>query len=187
MPVTKGDCQFLLASMSTYTIESYNPEWVKKFEGIKAMLEGVFGSQALAIEHVGSTSVPGMKAKPIIDVLVVVKDISLLDTEKSVMKSKGYLVEENYVAPNSLLFRRIDEAGNKLEHIHVCESGAPMEKQFLAMREYLRMFPEEAQSYALLKDELVKKYPNDYESYRADKDPFLKSLEARAYKWFELI
>lgn len=70
--------------MSAYTIEPYNPEWVKKFQSIKAMLEGVFGSQALAIEHVGSTSVPGMKAKPIIDVLVVVKDIAVLDTEKSV-------------------------------------------------------------------------------------------------------
>lgn len=171
--------------MSTYTIEPYNPEWVKKFQGIKAMLEDVFGSQALAIEHVGSTSVPGMKAKPIIDVLVVVKDISLLDTEISVMKSKAYLVEENYVAPHSLLFRGIDEAGNKLENIHVCESGAPMEKQFLAMRDYLRTFPEEAQSYAQLKDELVTKYPNDYQSYRSAKGPFLKDLEQKAYQWSE--
>lgn len=169
--------------MSAYTIEPYHPEWVKKFESIKAMLEGVFGSQALAIEHVGSTSVMGMKAKPIIDVLVVVKDITLLDAEKSAMKSKGYLVEENYVAPNSLLFRRVDGEGNKLENIHVCENGAPMEKQFLVMRDYLRTFPEEAQSYALLKDQLVKKYPNDYESYRAAKDSFLKELEERAYQW----
>lgn len=99
------------------------------------------------------------------------------------MKSKGYLVEENYVAPNTLLFRRIDEAGNKLENIHVCASGAPMQKQFLFMRDYLRAFPKEANSYAQLKDELVRKFPNDYESYRAAKDPFLKALEKRAYQW----
>lgn len=172
--------------MSAYTIEPYHPEWVKKFQSIKAVLEGVFADRAVAIEHVGSTSVPGMKAKPIIDVLVVVKDIAVLDSEKSVMKSKGYLVEENYVAPNTLLFRWVDGEGNKLENIHVCENGAPMEKQFLAMRDYLRAFPEEAKSYVQLKDELVKTFPNDYESYRAAKDPFLKLLEQRAYNWFEV-
>lgn len=169
--------------MSTYTIEQYNPEWVKKFESIEVMLEGVFDDQALAIEHVGSTSVPGMKAKPIIDVLVVVKDVKLLNTGKMLMQSKGYLVEENYVAPNTLLFRLVNENGNKLENIHVCENGAPMQKQFLFMRDYLRAFPKEANSYAQLKDELVRKFPNDYESYRAAKDPFLKALEKRAYQW----
>lgn len=173
--------------MSTYTIEPYSPEWVKKFESIKAMLEGVFGDQALAIEHVGSTSVPGMKAKPIIDVLVVVKDVRPLNREEMLMQSKGYLVEENYVAPNTLLFRLVNENGSKLENIHVCENGAPMQKQFLAMRNYLRAFPEEAKRYAQLKDELVNKFPNDYESYRAAKDPFLKVLEEKSYLWYSTI
>lgn len=169
--------------MTKYSIEAYNPEWPTKFQGIKAMLESVFGAKALTIEHVGSTSIPGMKAKPIIDVLVVVESMSALQNEKGEILSLGYQLQEGYVAPNTLLFRKVDAQGNKLENIHVCKSGAPMEKQFLVMRDYLRTFPEEAKRYADFKDELTQKFPNDYESYRAAKDPFLKNLEQKAYKW----
>jgi GrpB-like predicted nucleotidyltransferase (UPF0157 family) len=128
-----------------------------------------------------------MKAKPIIDVLVVVGDMTLLSKEKDVMQTKGYLVQEDYVLPNTLLFRRIDGEGNKIENIHVCESSSPMEKQFLVMRDYLRAFPDECRRYSDLKVELLKKFPNDYESYRATKDPFLKDLKQKAYLWHATI
>lgn len=171
--------------MSCYSIEEYNPEWVTKFQNIKHVLEDVFSTKALAIEHVGSTSIPRMKAKPIIDILVIVENITTLHNETGAMFSSGYQLQENYVAPNTLLFRRFDEQGNKLENIHVCERGAPMEKQFLNMRDYLRTFPDEVTRYAQFKDELIRKFPNDYESYRAAKNPFLKELEQRAYRWEE--
>ena len=149
------------------------------------MLKDVFGDQAQKIEHVGSTSVPGMKAKPIIDVLVVVKSVDEIQNKKEAMFARGYQLQENYVAPDTLLFRRVDEQGNKLENIHVCESSAPMKKQFLIMRDYLRNFSNEAKRYSDFKDELVKKFPNDYESYRTAKNPFLKDLEQKAYRWNE--
>jgi len=173
--------------MSHYSIEKYNPEWVTKFQSIRAMLESVFGARALAIEHVGSTSVPGIKAKPIIDILVVVESIDTFQNQRDEMLSRGYQIQENYIAPDTILFRKVDEHGNKLENIHVCESDTPMEKQFLVMRDYLRTFPEEAKCYSDFKDELVRKFPDDYESYRKAKDPFLQDLKQKAYDWNERI
>ena len=173
--------------MSRYSIEEYNSVWVTKFQDIKHVLEDIFGTKALAIEHIGSTSVPGMKAKPIIDVLIVVENLSGLEQERATMIERGYQFQEDYIAPNTYLFRRIDEQGNKLENIHVCEKGSPKEKQFLVMRNYLRAFPDEAKQYADFKDELMKKFPNDYKSYRTAKDPFLKALEQRAYNWKETL
>ncbi len=84
-----------------YLIENYNPSWVTQFETIKKNLDHVFGKKALAREHIGSTSIPGMKAKPLIDVLVTVGTYEPFLLEKEKMVKFGYEWGENYIAPES--------------------------------------------------------------------------------------
>ncbi len=114
-----------------YTFSEYDHNWKNQFSDIQKFLFSVFGSKALTIEHVGSTSVEGMKAKPLIDVLVVVEKIELFKEQKEVMIKAGYEWGENYIAPNTLLFFRLGPDGEKLENIHVCERWSAKERQFI--------------------------------------------------------
>ncbi|MDB5204759.1 MAG: hypothetical protein JWP09_787 [Candidatus Taylorbacteria bacterium] len=166
-----------------YLFSEYDPNWVNKFGSIKNFLSGIFGDKALQIEHVGSTSIPEMKAKPLIDVLIIVKDIKDLSQETLEMVDAGYEWGENYIAPDTLIFFKLGPDGEKLENIHVCEQDTPKVKQFLIMRDFFRTFPEKAKSYSDLKETNAQKYPTDYPAYRAAKKPFLDEMEKEAYEW----
>lgn len=168
-----------------YSISNYNPDWVTKFESIKSFVSEVFKQKALSIEHVGSTSIPGMKAKPLIDILIIVKDIKDLSQETLKMVDAGYEWGENYIAPDTFLFFKTGSDGDKLENIHVCEDNAPKARQFLVMRDFFRTFPEKAKQYADLKELNFQKHPDDYPAYRAAKASFLVQMEKEAYEWEE--
>ncbi len=166
-----------------YLFTEYDPNWKVQFSSIKKFVSEVFGNKALAIEHVGSTSVEGMKAKPLIDVLVVVEKIELFQDQKDAMIKAGYEWRENYLAPNTLIFFKLGPDGEKLENIHVCEKGSAKERQFIVIRDYLRTHPEKVKEYSDLKERNVSLYPNDYPAYRDAKAPYLKQLEQEAYEW----
>jgi GrpB-like predicted nucleotidyltransferase (UPF0157 family) len=167
-----------------YSLSEYDPNWVNKFNSIKVFLSDVFKNKALKIEHVGSTSIPGMRAKPLIDIVLVVSKMEDFNTEKEQMIKAGYEWGENYIAPNTLLFFKLGSDGDKLENIHVCEVGAPKERQFIIMRDYFRSHPNKAKEYSDLKLKNTKLYPYDYPAYRAAKAPFLQKMEIEAYEWF---
>jgi tellurite methyltransferase len=166
-----------------YSLSDYDLKWVVQFGSIKNFLSGIFGDKALKIEHVGSTSVQGMKAKPLIDILIVVEKMESFEKEKQSMIEAGYQWGENYIAPNTLLFFKLGSDGEKLENIHVCEKGAPKEKQFIVMRDFLRTHPDKVKEYSDLKQRNTELYPNDYPAYRTAKAPFLQELEQQAYEW----
>jgi GrpB-like predicted nucleotidyltransferase (UPF0157 family) len=166
----------------TYSIEHYDPEWIAKFGDVKKMLEDVFGSKALSIEHVGSTSIPGMKAKPIIDALVIVEKMEPFITEKGLMVQKGYEWGENYIAPDTLIFYKTD-GDRKTENIHVCVKGSFKATQFIVMRDYLRSHPDKAKEYSDIKEKLKKQFPDDYPAYRAGKHDLLEEIEKLARVW----
>lgn len=87
-----------------YSLCEYNPDWANNFETIKEFLSEIFQDQAISIEHVGSTAVPSLTAKPIIDVLITVKAIEPFTHQKELMTKAGYEWGENYIAPNTLFF-----------------------------------------------------------------------------------
>ena len=167
----------------TYSISDYDPNWITKFESIKDFISQVFAHKALQIEHVGSTSIQGMKAKPLIDVLVIVEDINDMFQETRTMIDAGYEWSENHIAPNTLLFYKTDTHGEKSENIHVCEAHSSKAHQLILMRDFLRTFPEKAKEYAHLKGLLVKKHPDNYLAYRESKASFLNQIEKEAYAW----
>lgn len=166
-----------------YHFSDYDPNWVNEFNSIKYFLSEVFKEKAVLIEHIGSTSIPGMKAKPIIDVLVVVEKIEDFLEEREKMISNGYLWEEEYIGPNTQLFYKTAEDGSKTENIHICEKDSPKEKQFLVMRDFFRTFSEKAKEYSDLKEKNQLLYPDDYPAYREAKASFLEKIEQEAYSW----
>ena len=169
-----------------YSVESYNPTWTERFEVIKKLLESVFNEQAVAIEHVGSTAVPNMRAKPVIDVLVVVDKMQQFEDEKEKMVQVGYEWTENYIAPNTLLFYKNEESSNqRFENIHICERDSASVSQFLDIRNFLRLNSEWADKYSTLKEKLQAKYPNDYVAYREGKQDFLNQLRILVNVWKE--
>jgi GrpB-like predicted nucleotidyltransferase (UPF0157 family) len=168
-----------------YSISEYDPNWVNQFNSLKVFLTEVFGNKAIRIEHVGSTSIPGMKAKPLIDVLVVVEKMGDFFEEKNKMVQAGYKWGVDYIGPNTLLFFKIGADSEKLENIHVCAKDAPKTRQFLVMRDFFRSHPEKAKQYSDLKEVNARMYPGDYPAYRAAKAPFLAQMEQEAYKWEE--
>ncbi len=166
-----------------YSLSDYDFAWTEQFKKISGQLKEIFGSEVIAIEHVGSTSVPGMKAKPVIDVLVVVENIRTGLQKESSMTALGYKYEENYIAPNTVMFYKEGLDKSKIENIHVCENGSPKHKQFVVMRDYLISHPLEAKKYEDLKTQLSQEFPGDYIAYREGKQVFLEEMEKRAYEW----
>lgn len=168
-----------------YFMSDYDPNWPIKFESIKKLIQEAFGDKALSIDHVGSTSIPGMKAKPIIDALVIVENVHDLADETQRMVDLGYEWGSNYIAPDTLIFFKTAPDGSKLENIHICHRHEPKTKQFLIMRDFFRAFPEKAKAYSDLKFANAAKHPDDYPAYRAAKKPFLDEVEKEAYVWNE--
>ncbi len=166
-----------------YSIQEYNPEWPIKFKSIKKFLEEVFKEKAIQIEHIGSTSIPGMKAKPVIDVAVLVNDIEPFTEERKLMEEAGYKSIDNYIGPNTLIFYKEDEAQRKSENIHVWPKDHPKADRTILMRDYFRTHPEHAKRYAELKEKLTLEHPDDYPAYRAGKDNFLEEIATLSNEW----
>ena len=166
-----------------FSLSEYDPSWVIKFESIKNLVSRVFGDKALKIEHVGSTAIQGMRAKPLIDILVLVEKLEPFEKEKELMIEAGY-EWRYYTAPaGAILFFKFNTDGEKLENIHVCEESSPMVSKFIVVRDYLRTHPGKAKEYSELKQRNIELYPDDYPAYRNAKAPFLERIKKEADKW----
>lgn len=164
-----------------YSLEEPSDYWTNKFKEVKRVIESIFGEKAVAIEHVGSTSL-GIKAKPLLDILVIVKDIKDIFKEKEKMKEFGYLWEDNYIAPDTSFIYKLD-GERKIENIHVCEPEHLKVDYFLLKRDYFLAHPEKLKEYESLKADLNRKYPGDYPAYRAGKEDFLENIHKLAKEW----
>jgi len=165
-----------------YSVTNYDQDWPKRFETIKTKLSEIFGPKILRIEHIGSTSVPEMKAKPTIDILVELSEISDLTHETQEMEKLGYTRFDNYIAPNSLLF--MDGSGKeRTEIIHIFPEGHPDISDKLGLRDFLRTHPDEVSQYENIKTDLASRFPDDYISYRKFKDEFVQNLLKRVREW----
>lgn len=166
-----------------YFLLEYNPDWKIQFSSIKNLLISVFGDKLIAVEHVGSTSIEGMKAKPLIDILIVVEKSELFQEQKDMMVKAGYEWGKDYIGPNTLIFFKLGPDGEKLVNIHMCEKNSEKIPKFVVIRDYLKTHPEKAKEYSDLKEKNFLLHPNDYPAYREAKAPFLKQMEEEAYEW----
>ena len=158
-----------------YEILPYDPNWPVRFESIAQKLRKIFGEDAVDIQHMGSTSVPGMDGKETIDVLMVISTEDKLDLHKEEMVAAGYLYQGQMVSEGSRLYR---EAKGKdiLANIHIFPEGHPHNAEMIRLRDYLRTHPEDVQEYSQLKKNLKEKYPDDYAGYRKEKDAYMDGV-----------
>jgi GrpB-like predicted nucleotidyltransferase (UPF0157 family) len=160
----------------------YDTRWSDRFRKEADELAAIFGEEAVAIHHIGSTAIPGIYAKPIIDILVEVQDIERVDAFNREMAKRGYLPKGEFGIRGRRFFIKGTEE-SRTHHIHVFQTGDPEFERHLNFRDYLRAHPEEARAYSRLKKELARKFPHDIDSYMAGKNDLTKELERRAKAW----
>ncbi len=164
-------------------IVEYDPSWEEAFEREAAVIRGALGSVAVRVDHVGSTAVPGLSAKPIVDINVSVPDIAAFDSYRRPLDGIRYLFVPDPESPDFHFFGK-PATRPRIYHIHVCEAGSLHERRQLAVRDFLRTHPEEAAVYGTLKQAIAERHLGDRPGYIAGKEPYVESLEQRALAWY---
>jgi GrpB-like predicted nucleotidyltransferase (UPF0157 family) len=160
--------------LSHTIIESYQLSWKDKFEAEKIKLKEIFGNKAIAIEHIGSTSIPGLSAKPIIDIAVLIEKRDGGDNFIEPVSRLGYQYDKLNSSGERHLFRK----GNPTEfHLSIAykDKGSFWERQIL-FRDYLRSHPDSRDEYQNLKENLLKNDPTGKESYLSGKSEFVGKI-----------
>ena len=160
-------------------IVAYDAEWPVRAAAEMRRLKQGLGAVAIRLEHVGSTAVPGLAAKPILDLQLSVAAIEKREGYVEPLERLGYLFVPSPESPDYHLFAKPPERPRS-HHLHVCEVGSEHELRHLALRDYLRSHDDEAARYADLKREAVARHPQDRLAYMAAKDAYVAGLEARA-------
>lgn len=164
-------------------VQKYDPMWEKKFISEKELIKSIMGDNVLEIYHIGSTSVKGLSAKPIIDIMPVVYDLSAVDSIADEFEKIGY----EYLGEFGIKGRRYLRKGGdeRTHHIHIFqkEDKSNIERH-LAVRDYLRTHLDEAQRYGVLKEKLACRFPYDNDGYCDGKEEFVRQLEQAAVLWY---
>nr|WP_198520896.1 GrpB family protein [Alteribacter populi] len=163
-------------------VVDYNSSWKEDFQKEAEKLTAVFGRQFMNIHHIGSTSVEGLAAKPIIDILIEVRDLNGVDVFNQSMKQLGYVARGENGIPGRRYFYK-GEGKSRSHHIHVFQEGSEQVERHLAFRDYLREHRKESLRYAELKKNLSRRFPTDIESYLKGKVRFVEELERKAVYW----
>ncbi|MBT9316203.1 GrpB family protein [Leptothoe spongobia] len=169
--------------MGKVQVVPHNPIWRSLFAQEAHQLSTALGAMAKEIHHIGSTAIPDIYAKPIVDLLVIVEDISAVDTKSSEMILLGYEVMDEYGIVGRRYFRKANTNGVRTHHVHAFEIDAEPVKRHLLFRDYLIAHPEAAQQYSDLKRKLAKQYPIDSRAYTAGKDKFVIDIVLAAESW----
>ena len=169
--------------MRKVEIRSYSENWIDMFMEEAEKLNVIFEHEMIAIDHIGSTSVPGLKAKPIIDIMAVVKDIHNVDKYNIEMRKIGYVPK----GENGIVQRRYFQKGgdNRTHHVHIYQIGSSEITRHLAFRDYLIAHPDEMKKYGTLKQNLAHQFPYNIDSYIEGKDAFVKDMERKALEWYK--
>lgn len=163
-------------------LSPYQAEWETSFQTESEKLRHSLNETLIEIHHIGSTAIPGMMAKPIIDILPVVKNIQDVDHLTSSLEALGYEAKGEFGIPGRRFFTK--KINNKRAYnVHIFEKGHADIERHLCFRDYMRTHPEEADTYSNLKKELVKKSPDDMEKYCWGKEDFVKLMESKALLW----
>lgn len=161
----------------------HNPAWSRQFEQESQAIRGALSGNSLAIHHVGSTAIPHIYAKPIIDILAEVADINQVDDQVPSLAVLGYEALGEYGISGRRYFRKQDATGTRTHHLHVFQTGSVAVRRHLAFRDYMIAHPEAAQAYSQLKQRLAAAHPTDIEAYMDGKDSFIKEMEQTALEW----
>lgn len=150
---------------------AYNDDWPFLFSKEAERVKSALGENCYFVHHIGSTVVPGLPAKPIIDMLPIVGKLALVEERISRMEALGYTAE----GEQGLTGRRYFEKKNF--HVHVYQFGDPAVDRHVKFCDYLKIHPDERDAYARLKIKLAKEYAGDREAYQEGKQAFIRRIE----------
>ena len=154
----------------------YDSNWKLQFETIRSEIQDALCELALSIEHVGSTSVEGLSAKPIIDIDVVIEDESKLQTVIEKLAVIGYEYEGNLGIVGREAFGYTGKEHLQNHHLYVCAKDSPELKRHLTFRDYLRSHKEAVREYSRIKEEGAKLFPNDIDGYIRYKTDWIERI-----------
>ncbi|HDZ8979091.1 GrpB family protein [Aeromonas veronii] len=162
-------------------VVSYNPQWPASFVAEELQLRSALDNCLLAVHHIGSTSVVGLAAKPIIDIMLEVSSLERLDEQNGQLEALGYEAMGECGIARRRYFRK---GGDERTHqIHAFLQGDDHVHRHLAFRDYLRAHPAVCREYAELKQAVAASCQHDIERYCAGKNAFVKEHEANALRW----
>ena len=167
-----------------YVLQEYDPNWNVRFLDASERLRPLFGDNLFEIDHIGSTSIKGMLAKPQVDVLVVVKDLEAVRSLYETFLLEGYTVHgRGYVAPDDEYISRDDASGARLLSIHVLQAGNPKINEYKVFRDYLSSHVKDRELYVAAKKELYVSHSGNYAEYVRGKQDVIDTIKARAMTW----
>jgi len=158
-------------------LEHYNPDWKRQFEEEKQLLTTQLADLEIRIEHIGSTAVEGLCAKPTIDIMIGVHQFELVDGMIYRIEALGYEYIEKYneVMPQRRFFQK-NKDGLRTHHLHVVEAGSDFWVRHLKFRDHLRTSEQDRNRYSELKQELATRDWNDRNEYAAAKSDFIRAM-----------
>ena len=151
-------------------VKPHNKKWKEKFKHEKNNLEKIFYDILVEIYHIGSTAIPNIKAKPVIDIMVVVEDINKVDNYNDKMKTLGYEPKGEFGINNRCFFQK--GGNNRTHHVHIFQQGDKEIKRHINFRDYMKAHPEEAH-----------KYSQDINKYNKGKNDFIAEIDSKAVEW----
>jgi GrpB-like predicted nucleotidyltransferase (UPF0157 family) len=169
--------------MSEITIQEYHSAWPLAFQSERDALVSAIPIELEAIHHIGSTSVPGLAAKPIIDIMLVVVDITALDSIRYSFEELGYQCMGEFGINGRRFFRK-GRPGRRTHHIHAFEAGSIGADRHLAFRDYIQAHPDIAAEYESLKRTVAAACEGDIQRYCDGKAEFMRKHEGLALKWW---
>ncbi len=169
----------MVTNQRTIQLVDHDPRWKEQFEAEAKLIKKVFGSEMVALHHIGSTAIPGIKAKPIIDMLGEVKDIQEVPSFNIPMTRIGYQAKGEMGITGRQYYRK-GLRQTHTHHLHIFQTGHPEIRRHLAFVEYMASHPSEAKEYGELKEKLVREFREKPEEYTSAKTNFIKAIDERA-------
>ncbi|MDM8527839.1 GrpB family protein [Anaerolineales bacterium HSG24] len=160
----------------------HDPNWIQLFDQEAKCLSAILGDEIIAIHHIGSTAIPNIYAKPILDFLIEVRNIDIINQFNGPLAQVGYEAKGEFGLPGRRFFSK-GVGSERTHHVHIFQTNNPEYERHLAFRDYLRTHPDVAYQYSRLKQELAGRFPKDSVAYTRAKDDFIRSTEQKARAW----
>jgi GrpB-like predicted nucleotidyltransferase (UPF0157 family) len=169
--------------MKKVEVVPHNPLWRDAFETEAKLIAAAIGENVITIHHIGSTAIPNIYAKPIIDLLIEVRDITEVDERSLAIEAVGYEVKGEFGISGRRYFRKDNREGIRTHQIHAFETNSAEIERHLAFRDYMIAHPVEARKYSELKRKLAEEHSDNMDGYIDGKDDFIKEIDRRAARW----
>ncbi|MTI46706.1 MAG: GrpB family protein [Firmicutes bacterium] len=164
-------------------VVNYSSDWKKIYNEESKKINEIMGYIINESHHIGSTSIPGIKAKPVIDILIIVEDIKEIDKYDLQMKELGYVPKGEYGIKGRRFFMK--GGNNRTHHVHIYEVGNEEIERHINFKDYLISHPDKAKQYSELKEKLAQEHTYDIDGYIEGKSKFIKEIDKKAKVWKE--